>query len=289
MIKRVYSLFPEILKHFLKKYFRYYFIKEQLSLVEYKKQQDIVFFNQKNRFKPFCEYGFKLFSQHEEDGLLLYLFSLLNFSHPTFVEFGADDGINSNSANLAVHHGFNGLFIDGNKQALNRGEYFFTRYVKKSEITFKHAFITAENINEIIGSSEISGEIGLLSIDIDGNDYWVWKAIKEINPQVVIIETHNEFGMKDIIVPYDPAYSYPGIHEDYHGASPVAMNKLAVSKGYRLIGSNKLGFNFIFLKNDLLPNLKSCSVESCLTHSSNLEAQKKFEKISKYNYVTDGF
>ena len=71
----------------------------------------------------------KVFSQYEEDGLLLYLFSLLHFSKTTFVEFGSDDGINSNSANLAIHHGFSGLFIDGNKKALERGEFFYRRYV----------------------------------------------------------------------------------------------------------------------------------------------------------------
>jgi len=291
MIRKIYLLFPGFFKHLIKKYLRIYFIKDKLSSIEKNIQKQKVLNYQQDfsngKMSKINTVGYKKFSQFEEDGILLYIFSLLNFSCPIFVEFGADDGINSNSANLIIHHGFSGLFIDGNKKALNRGEYFFNRYVKDSKLVFHHAFINAENINELINSNGINEEIGLLSIDIDGNDYWVWKAITSINPQVVVIETHNEFGMNDIIVPYDSNYFYPGIHPDYHGASPVAMNKLANSKGYRLIGANELGFNFFFLRNDLLPQIKECTVESCLQHPSNKEAIKKFETIKNWKYVKE--
>ena len=150
--------------------------------------------------------------------------------------------------------------------------------------------ITAENINELISKGGLNGEIGLLSVDIDGNDYWVWKSIDVIQPQVVVIETHNEFGMNDIIVPYDPEYFYPGKHPDYHGASPVAMTKLAKTKGYRLVGSNDLGFNFIYLREDLLTDsVPTVSVASLLKHPSNHEAQKRFEAIKDWDYVTEEF
>lgn len=236
--------------------------------------------------------GRKVFSQFEEDGKLLFLFSLLGMTEKTFVEFGSDDGINSNSANLYYHHGFNGLFLDGNEKALDRGRYFFDRHrnsTGKSPI-FKQGMITAENINELIGSAGLKGEIGLLSIDIDGNDYWVWKAIDVIQPQVVIIETHNEFGMNDIIVPYDPNYMYPGKHPTYHGASPVAMTKLANHKGYRLVGSNELGFNFIYLKEDLLEReVPTVTVESLLQHPSNKEAQARFEAVKDWEFTSENF
>ena len=93
-----------------------------------------------------------------------------------------------------------------------------------------------------------------MSIDIDGNDYWVWDAISVTSAKAVIIETHTEFGLKNIVVPYDKDYVYPGRHPDYHGASPVAMEKLARRKGYRLIGANRLGFNTIYLREGLAPN-----------------------------------
>ena len=82
-------------------------------------------------------------------------------------------------------------------------------------------------MNQLIEGAVFKGEDGLLCMDSDGNDYWVWDAIEVIEPRVVIIETHNEFGMNNIVVPYDAEYFYPGKHPVYHGASPVAMTKLA--------------------------------------------------------------
>jgi hypothetical protein len=126
----------------------------------------------------------------------------------------------------------------------------------------------------------------LLSIDIDGNDYWIWDALTQVEPQVVIIETHNEFGMRNIVVPYDPDYYYPGKHPVYHGASPVAMCKLAERKGYRLVGANELGFNFIFVKNGLAAEIPAVSIESLLTHPSVRESYAKFEEIKDWKYET---
>lgn len=283
-------------KHYLKKYLKYYKVREKLSTSETAKQHDFVRKIQQqqadNQLSPIASNGFKNFSQFEEDGLLLYLFSLLKMSLKTFVEFGADDGINSNAANLHFHHNFTGIFLDGNPKAIERGIHFYKKHgnPKVKNPVFVEAMITAENINELISNGGLKGEIGLLSIDIDGNDYWVWKAIDCISPQVVVIETHNEFGMHDVIVPYDPNYFYPGKHPDYHGASPVAMTKLANSKGYRLVGSNELGFNFIYLRNDLLQNeVPTVTVESLLQHPSNKEAQARFEAIKDWDYVSEEF
>tara|TARA_R110002072_G_scaffold282761_3_gene445948 strand:+ start:14569 stop:15429 length:861 start_codon:yes stop_codon:yes gene_type:complete len=282
------------LKHIAKKHLKYYKVKSRLDYSESERQKKIVRQYQQGliekRLPNLTETGFKLFSQFEEDGLLLYIFSLLGMTHKTFIEFGSDDGINSNSANLYYHHNFEGLFIDGNEKAIERGRYFFKKYGNKNikAPIFKQAFINAENINALFEESGFSGEIGLLSIDIDGNDYWVWKAIDVVSPQVVIIETHNEFGMNDIIVPYDAAYFYPGKHPTYHGASPVAMTKLAKKKGYRLVGANELGFNLIYVRNDLLQNeLLEVTVESVLQHSSNIQARARFEEVKDWKYVSE--
>jgi len=138
----------------------------------------------------------------------------------------------------------------------------------------------------LIGGAGFRGEIGLLSIDIDGNDYWIWDAIDVISPKVVVIETHNEFGLNNIVVPYDPNYFYPGKHKLYHGASPVAMTKLANRKGYRLVGANELGFNFIFIKNGIADELiPEVSVESLLKHPSVQEGYEKFEEIKDWEFV----
>lgn len=234
------------------------------------------------------ETGFRVYSQFEEDGKLLFVFSLLGMTNKRFVEIGSDDGVNSNSANLYFNFGWHGLFIDGNPKAISRGRKFFSKYPHPwfYRPKFTCAKVTRENVNALIEEAGIKSEIGLLSIDIDGNDYWVWDAITIIDPQVVIIETHNEFGMNNIVVPYDPDYYFPGKHPVYHGASPVAMNKLANKKGYRLVGANELGFNFIFVRNDLLKNeLPEVSVESLLTHPSVEEGYKKFEEIKDWEYL----
>ena len=134
MRKKIFNLLPDYLKHYIKKYLRYYIVKDKLSKNETDRQKEWSHNYQlaysKGELSSLPSLGYKVFSQYEEDGLLLYLFSLLNFSKSTFIEFGSDDGINSNSANLAIHHGFSGLFIDGNKKALERGAFFYKKYVK---------------------------------------------------------------------------------------------------------------------------------------------------------------
>lgn len=243
---------------------------------------------QKNILPPIFDTGFRVFSQFEEDGKLLFIFSVIGMKNKTFIEIGSDDGVNSNSANLYFNFGWHGLFIDGNQKSINRGKRFFNRYPHpwcyKPKLIC--ARVTRENINELIGKSGFNGEVGLLSIDIDGNDYWIWDAINIIEPKVVIIETHNEFGLKNIVVPYDPDYSFPGRHPVYHGASPVAMCNLAAKKGYRLVGANELGFNFIFIKKGIADvQIPEVTVESVLNHPSVNEGYKNFDPIKDWDYI----
>lgn len=280
-----------VLKHFLKKHFLFYKIRDRFSQQERNRQISLwnsyKKSNAEGHLPDFTKTGFKVFSQFEEDGLLLFVVSQIENPVKIFLEFGSDDGINSNSANLHFHHDWTGLFIDGNPKAIDRGRYFYKKHgnQKVKNPTFINSMITRENINSLIKQGGLEGEIGLMSIDIDGNDYWVWEAIEVIQPQVVIIETHNEFGMNDIVVPYDPDYFYPGKHPDYHGASPIAMTNLAKHKGYKLVGSNELGFNFIFVQKDLALQLKEVTVDSLLQHPSNHEAQQRFEAIKDWEYV----
>jgi len=235
-----------------------------------------------------AETGFRVFSQFDEDGLLLYIFACIGVEKRLFVDIGAGDGINSNCANLAINHGWYGLFIDGSEANVERGRRYYAAHPDTilHPPRFECAFVQRENINDIIGKNGLSGVIDFVSIDIDGNDYWVWDALSVVQPRVVIIETHIEFGRDSIVVPYDKDYSYPGKHPDYHGASPVAMAKLARQKGYRLVGSNVYGFNTIYVKRgigeDLLPEVP---VESVFAHPRNAERMKRYEPIKDWEYV----
>ena len=280
------------MKNFIKKYFQILWQKHKFSpAVQIQQRQLFLQYQQWIREgKPINinDTGFRVFSQFEEDGLLLFIFAAIGMTNKTFIEIGSDDGVNSNAANLYFNHNFHGLFIDGNKTSLDRGRYFYKKYPHPwfYPPKFKQAMITAENINELISEEGFKNEIGLLSIDIDGNDYWVWKALEVVSPQVVVIETHVEFGMENIIVPYDPNYVYPGKHPDYHGASPVAMEKLGKQKGYRLVGANELGFNFIFVREDLAKEvLPEKTVEEVLWHPSVKECHEKFVAIKDWEYV----
>lgn len=235
------------------------------------------------------EVGFKLFSQFEEDGILLYLFTVIGSKSKRFVDVGANDGLNSNCANLAINWGWHGLLLEGDASLLEKGKLFYNADLRTCLYPpiFKQAMVGAENINDLIKSGGFQGEIDLLSIDIDGNDFWVWKAIEVVDPRVVVIETHVEFGERPVVVPYDPDYVYPGKHPQYHGASPKSMIKLGSEKGYRLVATNRLGFNFIFIKEsegkeDILPTLK---VEDILAIPRNVERRKLTSEIEGWDYI----
>jgi hypothetical protein len=280
------------LKRVLKKYFLVFKVQSKMNtLVGIQQRQLFHYYRdsiKNNNIPKLTETGFRNFSQFEEDGKLLFIFSIIGMTNKTFVEFGSDDGVNSNSANLYFHFGWNGLFIDGNKNSINRGKRFFSKYPHPwfDKPKFICSFITRENINELIKSADISGEIGFLSIDIDGNDYWIWDAITVISPQVVMIETNNVFGYNNIVVPYDSNYCFPGIHPLYHGASPVAMVNLARKKGYRLVGANELGFNLIFIRNGIVEKeIPEVSIESILKHPSCVKDFEKFNEIKDFKYL----
>jgi len=239
-----------------------------------------------NNIPKLTDTGFKVFSQFEEDGKLLFMFCVIGMDNKQFIEIGSNDGVNSNCANLFFNFGWYGLFIDSDKWNIKRGKNFYTKYPNPWQ--YKPTFVcekaTRENINQLISNHGFSGDVALLSIDIDGEDYWIWDAITVINPKVVVMETHNEFGLNNIVVPYQS--TYPKKHPAYHGASPVAMAKLANKKGYRLVGANELGFNFIFIKNGIADTLiPEVSVESVLTHPSAKEGTKIFNEIKDWEYI----
>jgi len=280
-----------IFKHLVKKHFNILRVRNRFNAAAQVAQRSLYLQHQERIrnvvFSPLDQTGFRAFSQFEEDGLLLYIFAAIGMTHKTFVEIGSDDGINSNSANLALNFGWHGLFIDGNAKALERGRYFYNKYPHPwgAKPKFLQAMVQRENVNQLIADAGIKGEIGLLSIDIDGYDYWVWDALSVIQPQVVVIETQVAFGERDLVVPYDKNYIFPGKHPVYHGASPYAMVKLGEKKGYRLVGANDLGFNFIFVRNDLAQEaLPEVDFKTVLTHPNLKTAFRSFEEVKDWAF-----
>lgn len=282
--------------NWLKNFIKYHFVQRihrdklhpSVGIQQRQLMQHYLLCNRQNQLPDIKTTGFKVFSQFEEDGILLYLFSIIGEGSKTFIEIGANDGINSNCSNLAVHFGWTGLFFEGDPQLIKRGRKFYSRIPTPwhPKPTFVQAIIKRENINELIRQNGLSGDIELLSIDIDGNDYWVWDAIEIVKPKVVVIETHTEFGTNNIVVPYDPNYMFPGKHPVYHGASVIAMNKLAEKKGYRLVAASDLGINQIFLRNDLaLEEIPAIDPASTLWHPHTIAGFKSFEAIKDWEYL----
>jgi hypothetical protein len=225
-------------------------IQEALGRIEGRQLQDL----------PAAEIQraeFRVFSQWGEDGILQHLLRHVAVSKKIFVEFGIENYTESNTRFLLVNDNWAGLVIDGSPANIE--------YVKKDEIYWRYnlkaeaAFITKDNINDLIRRNGISGEIGLLSVDIDGNDYWVWEAIDAVVPSVVVVEYNARFGPeRSVTVPYNPAFVRAVAHHSnlYWGASLSAFCRLGKRKGYSFVGCNTAGNNAFFVRSDLRqPNL----------------------------------
>ena len=202
----------------------------------------------------FKEAEFRVFSQWGEDGLLQHLLRHIPVPSKIFIEFGVENYTESNTRFLLLNNNWAGLVIDGSSRNVDfiKSDDIYWRYNLKAE----HAFVTSETINDLIHRNGIGGEIGLLSIDIDGNDYWVWEAIDVVSPSVVVIEYNARFGPeRSVTVPYDAGFIRSRAHYSniYYGASLTALYLLGKRKGYSFVGCNTAGNNAFFVKSDLWP------------------------------------
>ncbi len=237
----------------------------------------------------FDDVGFDVFSATNEDGILLYVFSLIGMSSRRAVDIGAAGIRGSNVANLIVNHGFEVLLVDGDEKKLDEATAFFGRHHQCALFppTSVATRVTRESVSSMVTGNGFEGEIDLLCLDIDGVDYWIWKALEGVDPRVVVVEYQDILGPdRSWTVPYRADFSvgdYPQNREHYNycSASLRAFTKLGKQKGYRLAGCNRGGWNAFFIKNgvgdDLLPEV---SVESCFRYSWNEYGMKtRFELV----------
>ena len=149
--------------------------------------------------------------------------------------------------------------------------------------TALNAFITKKNINQLIKNSGIEGDIGLLSIDIDGNDYWIWKAIDVISPRIVICEYNSTFGSREsVTIPYTETFNRTRTHYSnlYYGASLRALCVLAQKKGYVFVGSNKAGCNAFFIRKDIVGKIPSVNYRSGYVKSRIRESRDEEGRLT---------
>ena len=194
-------------------------------------------------------FGFKVYSQNDEDGIIEEIFNRIGTTNKIFVEFGVENGLECNGHYL-LHKDWRGFWMDGSEKNIRE---IYTRFypaISNRRLACREAFITRENINQLI-SSVVTGEIDLLSIDIDGNDYHVWQAINVVNPRVVVIEYNAKFPPNHVwIMTYNANHHWDG--SDCQGASLKALELLGRQLGYQLVGTNLNGVNAFFVRNDLV-------------------------------------
>lgn len=231
----------------------------------------------------FQDAGFRVYSQADEDGLLLYIFSKIGFTNKLCVDLGSNSPFDSNVTNLLCNWNFQGLLIEGGDICESVDFYAThsdTRYAPPKVVK---KWITAENINTIISENNYKGEIDLLSLDIDGVDYWIWKNISVIKPRVVILEYMNIFNHStSVSVPYDPAFVKNSNVPNFFGASLQAFVKQGNIKGYRLVGCNKYNYNAFFVRKDIrCPDLPTVTPEKCLHSFSTINTRLYDNKYAK--------
>ncbi|ELI6431462.1 hypothetical protein RRM65_001188 [Aeromonas salmonicida subsp. salmonicida] len=246
---------------------------------------------------------FRVFSQFGDDGIIQHLINTLDIQQPVFIEFGVENYNEANTRFLLESNNWRGLVIDADHTNVD--------YIKKTQNYWRHDltalcnFVTAENINNIIADSGFVGDIGLLHIDVDGNDYWIWKAITVVRPAIVIVEYNSLFGSKrSITIPYEPHFIRHVRHHSglYAGASLKALCHLAKEKGYQFVGCNSAGNNAYFVIEALAGTLAELSCEQGyvlakfrehrneqgkLTFTPGLDAIEGIRGMPVFNTVTE--
>jgi len=204
--------------------------------------------------KSLADVEFKVFSQWGDDGIIQWLTAQLAPMPRTFIEFGVGDYNESNTRFLLQNDNWSGLVMDGsarNVAKIQQSEYFW-----QHQLDARCVFVDRENINPIIAAWSHQPELGLLHIDIDGNDYWLWDALNVICPVLVIVEYNSVFGSeRAITIPYNAKFLRTQAHFSnlYYGASLAALAHLATTKGYVFLGSNSAGNNAYFVRQDRMP------------------------------------
>lgn len=220
------------------------FLFNVLSLTPFRKRFQFIGNSSKEEFSEVIDlelFEKKVFSQNGEDGILIKIFSVIGSINNFYVEFGVESGAECNTCYLRKKAEWQGLMMDS--------------AYENPELNLQRECITAENINKLFQKYNVPFEFDLLSIDIDYNDFYVWKALSEkYRPRVVVIEYNaTHLPHEDKVVKYDTLGSWDGTN--YYGASILSLYKLGRKKGYSLVYAENRGVNLFFIRDDILENV----------------------------------
>jgi hypothetical protein len=200
--------------------------------------------NLRKNAKGLNKYEAKFFSQHGEDGIISEIFKRIGTTNKIFFEFGAGTQFENNSIYLLLN-GWSGAWLDGSKKNIKFLEKYFEKYIKSNNLKLSDKFISSKNINQIASELDIPKEIDFLSIDIDGNDYYIWEAC-HLEPRLLCIEINPRFN-------YDSDYLHEendefGFPTPFSGSGLKRMVELSEKKGYVLVATDLSGVNAFFVK-----------------------------------------
>ncbi len=186
----------------------------------------------------------RVFSQNGEDGVLAALFGRIGTGTRRFVEFGIQDGREGNAVLLADVAGWSGLFLEADRGPYERLE---QKYRHSATVRTRLARVEPENFDRLLAEEGFDGDLDLLSIDVDGDDWWIWRATTA-RPRVVVIEYNAALGLDARVAPRRSA-GWDGT--DGFGASLTALEALGRRKGYGLVHCDLAGVNAFFVRQDV--------------------------------------
>jgi len=229
----------------------------------------------------------KVFSQSGEDGIIQFIISKIKNKNCTFVEFGCENYVESNTRYLLYNNNWKGLIIDGNKENVN--EIKKSNYHWKHDLTVLNKFINKDNINNLLEKYKFNENLGLLSIDMDGNDYWILKELKHILPDIIICEYNSLLGKNNsITLKYNEKFvrSNSSFNKINYGASIKAIHKLLSDK-YILVYGNKFGNNLFFVNQKYKDLIQEKSIDECYSKISFNELVNITENRMTYDEISN--
>lgn len=196
-------------------------------------------------------FGFKVHSQSDEDGILAEIFARIGVTNRVFVEIGVESGIECNTLHL-LDEGWSGLWMEGYPEYVDAIQKSAKAMLGSGQLKLAGAYVTADNVNTLIAGAGIEGEIDLFSLDIDSNDYHVLEALKVIRPRILVLEhNHSCPPPERYIMPRNDHYRWSPGNPDF-GASLTSLTELATTKGYSLVGCGLYSPNSFHVRNDLV-------------------------------------
>jgi len=198
---------------------------------------------------------FRVSSQNEEDGVLAAIYRRIGATDHRCVEIGC--GLNGGNSGFLIRDcGWSGLLMDARARAIKTIR---RRFAGHAAVAHKGR-ATCENVNGLLEQYGFTGDLDLLSIDVDGVDYWIWKSLTACRPRVVVVEYNWLFGAeRAVTVPYDPRFDLRTVPtRGYRGASLAALVHLGRHKGYHLVATERV--NAFFVRDDVQPTVAEVDV-----------------------------